>query len=408
MRIAVWHNLYSGGGLRALQTHVRGLLDRGHSVEAWCVGERPAGWAPFGPRVREHRVPLAATAGWRGATPRWLRDIQAMEAACERCAREMEAGGFDLAFANTCQSYAVPFVMRYLRRLPRVLYLQEPRRALYEAQPVLPWVGEAEAAEEGGPAPLRELRQVRRWYALRAQARREWLNVHACDTVLVNSYYSRESVLRAYARDSDVCYLGVETELFRPGAARREPLVVGLGALDRAKGVHLAVRAVAGLAAPRPALAWVADRGDATYAREVRELASGLGVELRVMQGIADAELSDILGRASLMLYTSRLEPFGLAPLEANACGTPVVAIAEGGVRETVLDGVNGLLADARPDSLAAAMARLLGDAPFARRLGDRAAEHVREHWTADASVRRLEAHLLRARHSRSERKVLQ
>ena len=44
------------------------------------------------------------------------------------------------------------------------------------------------------------------------------------------------------------------------------------------------------------------------------------------------------------MIYTPRLEPFGYAPLEANLCGLPVIGIAEGGVRETIIDGINGFL----------------------------------------------------------------
>jgi len=48
------------------------------------------------------------------------------------------------------------------------------------------------------------------------------------------------------------------------------------------------------------------------------------------------------------MVYSARLEPFGLAPLEANACATPVVAVAEGGVRESIRNGVNGVLISER------------------------------------------------------------
>jgi glycosyltransferase involved in cell wall biosynthesis len=109
---------------------------------------------------------------------------------------------------------------------------------------------------------------------------------------------------------------------------------------------------------------------------------------------VSDAELLDALNRARVMLYTSRLEPFGYAPLEANACGTPVVAVAEGGVRETVLDGVNGFLAERDPASLAAALARLLDDPGLAEEMGRRAALHVRERWSLEASIDRLEAHL--------------
>jgi glycosyltransferase involved in cell wall biosynthesis len=397
LRIAVWHNLYSGGGLRALQTHVAGLLERGHHVTAWCVGRRDPDWQPFGPEVEQRVVELRRPDGLLArARPNWLRDLEAMDDACARCAREMEAGDFDLVFANTCQQYSVPFVARFVTRLPCVIYLQEPRRDLYEAAPALAWVGAVDEPARGAARVRRELMELRRWYALRAQARREWRSVHAADAVLVNSYFSRESVMRAYARDAAVCYLGIDTELFRPTDAPRERFVVGLGAMDRTKRVDLAVRAMARLAPPRPPLVWIADRGDADYGAAVEALARESGVELVVRRGIRDAALVDTLSRAALMLYTSRLEPFGLAPLEANACDTPVVAVAEGGVRESVVDGVNGMLVDPDPDALACGMRTLLDDPERAATMGARAAEHVRERWAAGASVDRLEQHIFR------------
>ena len=111
---------------------------------------------------------------------------------------------------------------------------------------------------------------------------------------------------------------------------------------------------------------------------------------------ISDAEVIETLNRAALLVYTSRLEPFGFAPLEANACGTPVVAVAEGGVRETIKDGVNGLLVDSEPEAIAEAMAALLGDSDRAARMGERACEYVRQEWGLGRSIDRLEANLAR------------
>jgi glycosyltransferase involved in cell wall biosynthesis len=125
------------------------------------------------------------------------------------------------------------------------------------------------------------------------------------------------------------------------------------------------------------------------------ELAATLGVDLEIKTMVPDEELVDTLNRASLLLYTPSLEPFGFAPLEANACATPVVAVAEGGVRETVKDGVNGFLVDREPEKIAAALEKLLSDNTLARQMGDRAAAHVREHWSVESSVDRLEKHLL-------------
>jgi glycosyltransferase involved in cell wall biosynthesis len=95
------------------------------------------------------------------------------------------------------------------------------------------------------------------------------------------------------------------------------------------------------------------------------------------------------------LLYAPRLEPFGLAPLEANACGVPVIAIAEGGVRETVVDQVNGLLVENNPGAMAEAIARLSSDPSLARKLGVKARHAVKENWDLNAAIDRLEQKLV-------------
>ncbi|MHB1599044.1 MAG: hypothetical protein ACYCXY_09175 [Acidimicrobiales bacterium] len=59
MRIAVWHNLPSGGGKRALYDQIRGLLELGHYVESWCPPSADQSFLPLGDLVTEHVVDLA-------------------------------------------------------------------------------------------------------------------------------------------------------------------------------------------------------------------------------------------------------------------------------------------------------------------------------------------------------------
>src|SRR5438132_6563492 len=123
---------------------------------------------------------------------------------------------------------------------------------------------------------------------------------------------------------------------------------------------------------------------------EMQQLAATRAVELAVKSMATDAELVDLLNRAAAFVYTPRLEPFGFAPLEANACGLPVVAVAEGGVRETVRDGINGLLVEDDPGAIARGVERLLLDPSYAARLGSAGAELVRREWSLPASIDRL------------------
>jgi glycosyltransferase involved in cell wall biosynthesis len=102
-------------------------------------------------------------------------------------------------------------------------------------------------------------------------------------------------------------------------------------------------------------------------------------------------ELVNLLNRATAMLYAPRLEPFGLAPLEANACGLPVIAVPEGGVRETIVHGLNGLLVPPDARHLGAAMEELLDNPTYARTLGENAVAFVADRWSLEAADDRLE-----------------
>jgi glycosyltransferase involved in cell wall biosynthesis len=321
-------------------------------------------------------------------------NIAAMDRHAERCASEINAGGFDVFFAHPCRFLRVTAIGRFVK-IPTVLMLHEPFRALYEAAPRLPWLA---LPPGSGPAWTpkaikRSVKDLVRIQALRLQAREECDNAAAFDRILVNSYFSRESVLRAYGLDSSVCYPGVATDRFRPLGLPRERIVVGLGAIGRIKGLDTAIRAVATIPeAKRPELLWVGNFSDPPYRGEVETLAKSLSVKLDMRVGVTDEELVDLLNRAAVMIYSSRLEPFGIAPLEANACGTPVVAIAEGGVRETIIEGVNGMLVpDRRPEPIGQALSRVLDDPAWARALGERARAHVVANWSWERSVAGVE-----------------
>src|SRR5204862_6505366 len=110
---------------------------------------------------------------------------------------------------------------------------------------------------------------------------------------------------------------------------------------------------------------------------------------------VSDEELLKIPNQASHLLHTSRAEAFALAPLEANACVLSVVGIAEGVIRETVRDGLNGFLVEPDTRSIAAAPSRLLDDPELARRLGEQGSRFVQEEWNVEGCVDRLEAQFL-------------
>jgi glycosyltransferase involved in cell wall biosynthesis len=406
VRIAVWHNLPSGGGKRALYDHVRGLLARGHTVEAWCPPTADPAYLPLNRLIPEHVVGLEAPEAGLARRMWWglgeyrttKARVRAMEVHCRECARQIEAGGFDVLFANSCQFYGAPFIGRYVD-LPAVLYLQEPYRYLYEAAPRLPWpaLDEPKRLRDLPAHALRFLSNLLYVQSMRIRAREELQNAEAFDAVLVNSLFSREAILRVYGVQARTCYLGVDAARFRDERKPREPFVLGLGAMHPLKNLGLVLRAVGRVTKPRPPLVWVGNAADPEYLSAQQELVKELGVDFQPRVRVTDAEVLDLLNRASVLLYAPRLEPFGFAPLEANACGLPVVAVAEGGVRETVIDGVNGLVVEPDADAMARAIEWLRDDPAYARTLAAQGRELVEKKWSLERAIDRLEAQLLSA-----------
>jgi glycosyltransferase involved in cell wall biosynthesis len=404
VRIAVWHNLPSGGGKRALHDQIRALVARGHTVEVWCPSTADAAYLPTDDVAPHHVHPLRwqdvhAGSGLveaaRWAAGGWRRNLAALERHCRVCAAEIDGAGFDVLLAHSSAFLAVAPIARFVR-CPRVLYLQEPTRVLYEAMPAWPWV-----RTPLSPALLarpRELvwrigERVRIRY-LEALAREEAANVAAYQRVLANSLFSRESMLRAYGVSARVCYLGVDTGRFVDRGLERADAVVGVGSFTPAKNVEFVVRAVGRIAPPRPRLVWIGNASTPGYLERLRALAASLGVELDARTLVTEEALVEALNRASVMAYAPRLEPFGYVPLEAGACGLPVVAVAEGGVRETVVDGVTGLLVDGDEGEMARAIDRLRRDPALRRELARNGARAVAERWSIAAATDRLEAHL--------------
>jgi glycosyltransferase involved in cell wall biosynthesis len=233
-------------------------------------------------------------------------------------------------------------------------------------------------------------------HALRLQATEELGWAQAFTRILCNSQFSRESILRAYNIDSKVCYLGVDAQAFKPLSTEKEPYVLYVGSMHHTKRVHAALLAVAAIPQQiRPSLLCIGNFADDSYKNYLYQLAEQHQVNLKHRILVDDHELQLAMSKAACFLYTPHLEPFGLTPLEANACGTAVVGIAEGGVRETIVPGINGFLSlDFNATELSRHILRFTENLDYAKTIGLQAREHVLRHWSIKDAIDRVEKHL--------------
>ncbi|SEG65772.1 Glycosyltransferase involved in cell wall bisynthesis [Thermomonospora echinospora] len=214
---------------------------------------------------------------------------------------------------------------------------------------------------------------------------RRWLEPRVAREadVVIATCSSEVQELCAYRVHPDsavVIPCGVDLELFRPRgpvAPRGDrPRVLSIGRMVPRKGIDTVIAALAAVpgaelvVAGGPALPEL--DGDAE-ARRLRALAAEYGVADRVVftGRVPHEEAPALMRSADVVASVPWYEPFGMVPVEAMACGTPVVASAVGGHLDTVIDGVTGLHAPPRdPAALAGRLREVLGDERWRSRLG--------------------------------------
>jgi glycosyltransferase involved in cell wall biosynthesis len=180
----------------------------------------------------------------------------------------------------------------------------------------------------------------------------------------------------------------------RLGLASDQPIVLQLGRMVPRKGVDNVIRSLARLRSSRGVAARLLVVGGESREPDPRHTPEiGRLLSIASEEGVADAvtfvgsrgrqELRDYYSAADVFVSTPWYEPFGITPLEAMACGTPVIGASVGGIKSTVLDGETGYLVPPHdPEVLAARLSDLLGDPAKAREFGRRAIRHVNARYT--------------------------
>jgi glycosyltransferase involved in cell wall biosynthesis len=236
--------------------------------------------------------------------------------------------GYD---AVVTSSHACVNAIRVPDGVPHISYCHTPMRYAWQ------WRSELGRV----PIPLRPLwPAVASWFR---GADRRW--ARHVTRFIANSRHVAARILDAYGREADVVYPPVDTAYWTPaeGGGRSGEFLVA-GRLVAYKRVDVAIRAAEAAGIP------LIVAGDGPELPRLRHVS---GPNVRFVVDPSRDELRELY-RGARALVNPGVEDFGMTMVEAQACGTPVLALARGGATEAVIDGVTGTLyADPAPATLA-------------------------------------------------------
>ncbi|KAF1086048.1 GDP-mannose-dependent alpha-(1-6)-phosphatidylinositol monomannoside mannosyltransferase [Sporotomaculum syntrophicum] len=205
-----------------------------------------------------------------------------------------------------------------------------------------------------------QMKQIRQW---------DRISADRVDYYIANSHHVAGRIKKHYRHDSNVIYPPVDTDFYHPNGDKRNFFLCG-GRLVGYKRTDLAVAAFSRLQLPL----WVIGDGE-----EYKNLKKIAGPCVKFLGKVNDSELRSLYQQCRAFIFPGE-EDFGIMPVEAQACGRPVIAFGRGGALETVIDGQTGMFfTEQSVDSLMIAVNRFINSesnyiqetiADFAKRFG--------------------------------------
>ena len=236
--------------------------------------------------------------------------------------------------------------------------------------------------------------------------------VAAADALIANTDAEAASLVSLYEACPDNVFVvspGVNLSMFTAGSGKNVArknlslptnahVITFVGRIQPHKGPEVLIRAIAEMVGHSPMLraklitqiVGGASGSNGAEVERLKELVQWLGISdvVRFAPPVERAELPDYYRASDLVCVPSYSESFGLVALEAQACGTPVVASAVGGLRTAVADGISGVLVDGHdPRAWSSILARLLQEPQRRVLLSMGALEHA-SHFGWDVTSR--------------------
>ena len=373
MKIALFHNLPFGGAKRATYELIK-ILSNNHDIDLYLNDMKTESFLGLS-KYTSNTYSFDYSFDFKISLLNKFYKFISLFFSSLKISSKINNSNYDVALVMQCHAFNSPLLLRYLK-IPVLYYCQEPLTKLLE-----PHYNNAKFFKKLYINTLIKMDKKSSFFPT---------------VIAANSMYSVENIYRSYGRYPKLNYLGVNTSLFKPNLTiKKDNSIILVGSLNSSKGQDFVIQSVATMKV-KPTVKFIYNfsYGDKDYLNKLKLDSKKFGINMVLINMASDEDLVKEYNKSKLTVFTSRLEPLGLVPLESMACGTPVIGVSEGGIRETINNNINGITTERDPVLFGKAITKLISDKDLWDLYRDAGLKSVREKWTWESSTSILESNL--------------
>lgn len=382
-KIAIYHNLPPGGGLRTI-TEFAKRLSKKYEIDLYTI---EGNTYSLEEKVHFANVFSYKLNGLSLITGGFLLKLQEdfnfffkLPQLHRRIANDIDRRRYKLVLISHDKNIQSPYVIKFLKT-KNIYYCQEPWRKYYEYN-------------------LNSLNKKRmsfkKVFLLFSDSLKKNIdigNARSSTIILSNSYSSNESIYRAYGVYSYVCHLGVDVDNFRSRNTKRKNYIYTVGNLSAHKGHKFVIDSLSLVKKSiRPLLVISSGGIDLDNANELIRYGQKKGVKVKIIGKVSTKEMIRLYSEAKATICAAHLETLGLSALESISCGTPVIAVREGGYRDILINEENGFLVDRDELKLAQVIERIFSGKFSLNEMVINARITLIPYWTWESATKRFES----------------
>jgi glycosyltransferase involved in cell wall biosynthesis len=342
-KIAFFHELDNGGARRVVNEFAKNLK-KDFDIDLFVTGKLEMEEEKFYNKVTAYKFKARDYGGhnWKVKLYKDTVELYRLNMLHKKISKKIN-DSYQLAFVSPSQFTQAPFLLRHLT-IPSIYYAQEPLRIVYDKLFSNTNSKGFKRYYEKGTLYIRKIIDLQ--------------NIKQATKVLSNSFFSQKNIKSCYGIKSKVVYLAVDPSFFKPLEKTKDIDILYIGSKQSIDGYDL-------------------------FESLKKEFSSKYKIVEHLREGkwVSDEKLRELYCRSKVVLCLSRNEPFGLMPLEAMSCGTPVVALKRGGYKESIVDGKTGFLIKDDIFQLKGAINKMLKKNTYLN-MGEISRKHIVENWS--------------------------